>query len=208
MSEPPPLRGTRLSEDLQGLLAEVTSGGTLTLREVEARLRGRGFALFIILFAAPFLMPIPGLSTPFGLAICLMGVRLLFGRKPWLPGFVLDRELAPATMEKILRMLRKVALWMERAVRPRLHFLRVAPGMLNLIGLGLVSGGLFLLLPLPLPFTNTLPALSIILLAAGMMERDGLALLLGYGVGIVAWAYLALWVFLGKTGAEWMRTIW
>jgi hypothetical protein len=34
--------------------------------------------------------------------------------------------------------------------------------------------GLLMLLPLPIPLTNTLPALTVVLLAAGAIERDGL----------------------------------
>ena len=70
MIEPSP---HRLSEDLQALLAKA-EGRSLSIGEIEALLQGRGFALIIMLLAAPFLIPsVPGLSTPFGAAISLMG---------------------------------------------------------------------------------------------------------------------------------------
>jgi hypothetical protein len=65
--------------------------------------------------------------------------------------------------------------------------------MVNLIGLGIVSGGFILSLPLPIPFSNGLPAVSIMLLAAGLMERDGLLVLWGYVLGVFSWVYLAFW---------------
>jgi hypothetical protein len=72
--------------------------------------------------------------------------------------------------------------------------------MLNLIGLGIASGGLLLCLPLPplIPLSNTIPALSILLLTAGMVERDGLLVLLGYVTNLAAWLYFILmFVLLG-----------
>ena len=177
----------------------------MTLGEIETRLRGRGFALLIMLLSAPFLVPnIPGLSTPFGFAVCIMGLRIAIGRRPWLPQFVLRRELSYKLLDRIIRLLVKIVVRMERVVKPRMHFLQHWPGMLNLIGLGIFAGGFFLLLPLPIPFTNTLPAVSILLLAAGMMERDGLFVLVGYATGLLAWAYLAVWLLMGKAGVDWM----
>ncbi|MEO7599781.1 MAG: exopolysaccharide biosynthesis protein, partial [Opitutus sp.] len=69
---------------------------TVTLREVMAVLHGRGYVLFVMLLALPFStpIPIPGLSTPFGLVIALIGVRLALGQKPWLPARLLDTRLA------------------------------------------------------------------------------------------------------------------
>jgi hypothetical protein len=96
---------------------------------------------------------------------------------------------------------------MERVVRPRMHFLQRWPGMMNLIGLGIFLGGFILLLPLPIPFSNTLPALSIVLLAAGMMERDGLLVLAGYVMALVGLVYLGTWYFLGKAGLEWLYSL-
>ena len=197
----------RLSADLEALLAQA-DGRALSIGEIESMLKGRGFALIIMLLAAPFLIPnVPGLSTPFGAAIVFMGARLACGRKPWLPQFVLQKRLSFQTLQKVIRILIRLAVRMERIVQPRMHFLQRWPGMMNLIGFGIASGGFFLLLPLPLPLTNTLPAISILLLTAGMMEQDGLFVLLGYLIGILAWIYLAGWFVLGKVGADWLHRI-
>jgi len=200
MTEP---HETRLSEDLSALLSE---GRPMTLGDIEARLRGRGFALIIMLLSVPFLIPnIPGLSTPFGAAIALMGLRIAVGRKPWLPQFVLRKELSWNRLEKIIGVLLKISLRMEKIVRPRMHFLQ-GPWMLNLIGVGIGIGGFFLLLPFPFPLSNTFPAFSILLLAAGMMERDGLVVLAGYLMGIFSCAYIAAWIFLTKAGFAWLHS--
>ena len=60
-------------------------------------------------------------------------------------------------------------------------------------GMGIVSGGFLLSLPLPIPFSNGFPAVSIMLLAAGLMERDGLLVLWGYLMGVFSWIYIGFW---------------
>ena len=185
----------RLSADLRALLREA-AGRSMTLGELEQILQGRGFGMFLLLLALPFTFPIavPGLSVPFGIVIMLIGLRLAAGRKPWLPGFILRREIKYAVLEKIIRVGLKLAVKMERVVKPRMHFLQRWPGMLNLIGLGIASGGLLLALPLPplIPFSNTIPAFAVLFLTAGMIERDGLLVLLGHCVNVAAWIYFSV----------------
>ena len=192
----------RLSDDLRALLVQA-EGRSLSIGEIEALLQGRGFALLIMLLAAPFLIPsVPGLSTPFGAAISLMGGCLACGRKPWLPQFVMRRELSVDMLRKILGVVIKLVARMERLAKPRMHFLQRWPGMMPLIGLGIASGGLFLFLPIMVPVMNTLPTLSILFLTAGMMERDGLFVILGHGLGMAAWIYFGAWILLGKAGVS------
>ena len=200
---PPPSR--RLSEDLHALLEEARRR-PLNVGEIEAILQNRGFALLTMLLAAPFLIPsVPGLSTPFGGAIVWIGICMARGRKPSLPRSVLTRELSPQVLGKILRLLLKLVCRMERAARPRLPWMQSGRGMQALTGLAIASGGSFLFLPIMVPVMNTLPTLSILLLTAGMLEADGLFILLGYLFGIAAWIYFGGWLVLAKTGAIWLH---
>ena len=182
----------RLSEDLRELLRHA-SGRSVTVEEIEQILRGRGVAMLILLLAAPFIVPAPGLSVPFGIAICLLGLRIALGGRSALPRFILKREIAYSTLEMVITRIATVVEKFEKRVRPRMHFLQGRPRMVNLIGLGIISGGFILSLPLPIPFSNGLPAVSIMLLAAGLMERDGLLVLWGYVLGLLSWVYLAFW---------------
>ena len=75
----------KLSEELADLRNR-SALGALTLREVIYTLGGRAYTLLVLLLALPFITPIPlpGLSTPFGLAIALIALRLTLGQRPWL----------------------------------------------------------------------------------------------------------------------------
>ena len=182
----------RLSTDLEMLRARV-KGQSLTLAELKQSLNGRGSAVLLILLALPFcFIGIPGLSTPFGVAICLIGGCLVMGREPWLPPFIMRLRLSTTRLAQLLTGAIKVAQRLETFVRPRLALLHAGPGMLRLIGLGIVIAGLGLMLPLPIPFSNNIPAWAVVLLAIGMMEKDGLCVLLGHLTAIFSWVFIAL----------------
>jgi hypothetical protein len=65
-----------------------------------------------------------------------------------------------------------------------------------------MSSGLLLALPLPIPLTNTFPALTIILVAVGALERDGLFFLAGCVMFAVTVAYFSLLAFGGAHALE------
>ena len=193
---------SRLSEDLAALRLQ-SDGKSLTVDDLEKSLQGRGFSILLLLLALPFcVIPVPGLSTPFGFAVFIIGLRLAAGLKPWLPAFILRKKIPPARLRTVLDGGIRFAKTMEKLVKPRWRFLQRWPGMLNLIGLSIASGGLLLLLPLPTPFSNTIPAWAVVLLSVGMMERDGLFVLLGHIMTLASWAFMALCWFLGVEGVE------
>jgi hypothetical protein len=183
---------SQLSTDLEMLRARI-KGKSLTLGELKQALKDRDSAMLLILLALPFcFIAIPGLSTPFGIAIGFIGACLAIGREPWLPRFVMHRRLSTTRLAQLLTGAIKVARQLEKFVRPRLTFLHAGPGMIRVIGLGIVIAGLGLMLPLPIPFSNSIPAWAVVLLAIGMMKRDGLCVLLGHLTAIAAWAFIGL----------------
>src|SRR5215469_16447702 len=118
----------RLSTDLQMLHSRVKDK-SLTLAELKRSLKGRGPAMLLILLALPFcFIAIPGLSTPFGIAVCLIGACQVMGREPWLPRFILRRRLSSARLAQLLTGAITVARQLEKFVRPRLAFLHAGPG--------------------------------------------------------------------------------
>jgi hypothetical protein len=191
----------RLSTDLEVLHASFKHE-SLTLGELNRALEARGSAMLLILLALPFcFIAIPGLSVPFGIAIGCIGVCMAIGREAWLPRFIMGRRISGARSRQLLHAGIKVARKLERFARPRLAFLHAGPAMSRLIGLGIVIASLGLMLPLPIPFSNSIPAWAIVLLAIGRMEQDGLLVLMGH------LAVVAAWVWIGLGGAFTVRTV-
>ena len=197
-----------ISADLRSLL-DAAKGQPMSLGEIETHLKGRGYALLVLFLAAPFPIPnIPGLSVPFGIAIMLIGIAFMLRRRPRLPEFILRKKLEFATLQKVIPFVARLMERLERHMRPRLKFLVAGPVMTSLFGLGIVSGGFFLALPLPIPLTNAPPALAIIFLITGILCRDGLMILAGHAMGLAAWAYLAVWIYFGARLVPWLHSHW
>lgn len=183
---------SRLSSDLEALRSRMKDQ-SLTLGEFKRALRGRGSAMLLVLLALPFcFVAIPGLSIPFGMAICCIGARMMIGREPWLPRSILQRRLSTARSHQLLTSAIKLARMLESFVRPRFGFLHAGPIMPRVTGLGIVIASLGLMLPLPIPFSNSIPAWAVVLLAIGTMEKDGLCVLLGYLTVVATWVFIGL----------------
>lgn len=202
-----PTTGTRkLSEEFALILKEFEVE-TVTLREVLGLLHGRGYVLLVMLLALPFCTPIPlpGLSTPLGLIITIIGVRLALGAKPWLPAKLLDTRLPPEVFAKVFAFTRKIVLWFERLLRPRLLWLTGTARLEQLHAVPIVICALMLLLPLPIPFSNVIPAWGIMLIAGGLLERDGIFISVGY---IAALFTVAFFAAIGIFGVEGVQMLW
>jgi hypothetical protein len=189
--------GRSLTSDLEGLLA-LAGKGPLTVRQAMDALEGRGLAVVMLLMALPFLipLPLPGLSTPLGLAIGLYGLRVTLRLPPWVPDFIARRSMSNAVLTKVVGLASKWGRRLEKMLRPRLKFM-LWPAIDIPIGLYLLFCGIFLSLPLPIQFTNSIPAIAIVLLLLGMIERDGLFILLGelMSLALLALCLYVCWLF-------------
>ncbi|MBL9167417.1 MAG: exopolysaccharide biosynthesis protein [Verrucomicrobiales bacterium] len=170
--KPPHLR---FSEELQQL-TQTFEGRPVQVGEILLATKGRGFHLLLVCIALPFVTPIPlpGFSIPFGVAVALIGGRMALGQKPWLPQRLLDYQLPPQFLGKLLASASRVVRWIEYLLRPRLTFMQERVVFRRVAGLLIAISGLYLIIPLPIPFSNSLPAWTVLLLAAGALERDGL----------------------------------
>lgn len=194
--------GKSFSRELEDLAHTLPAGG-LTLRELMERLRRRGLLMLCMVLTVPFLIPvsIPGTSTPFGLVIALLALGVVADRTPWLPRRLVDRRLPAESLSLVLSKGALVFRRIERWIHPRLPAL--TRGMMSRVnGLLMMVSALMLTMPLPLPFSNTLPAYSVLFLAAGSLERDGLMVLGGYLTAVLTVVYFVLLALLGTAGLQ------
>jgi hypothetical protein len=196
----------RFSDELRNL-ADRFADRPGRLSEILEATEGRGFHLLLLVIVLPFLTPIPlpGLSTPFGFVVVIIGARLAFGHRPWLPRRLLERELPARFLGRVLGASSRIVRLFEVLLRPRFDFLSRHWLFKRMSGVFILLCGLLLLLPLPIPFTNSFPALTVVLLAAGAMERDGLFFLGGCVAFTATMAYFGLLVFGGVHLVENLR---
>ncbi len=196
-SAPPGPDSRTFSAELKAL-ARCFDGRRAQVSDLFNATQGRGYHLLLFVIALPFVgpVPLPGFSIPFGFAIAVIGARMAARRPPWLPPWLLRKELPASTLATTLRGAGRLVALMETVARPRLTRLSRAALCQRLTGaLILISGG-FMMLPLPLPFSNSLPAWSVLFLAAGSLADDGVLLLAGAAAFLLSTAFF-VFVFVG-----------
>lgn len=196
----------RLSVEIEGLLA-VVGEQPISLRQIIGVIQGRAYTLLLILLSLPFCLPLPlpGLSTALGAIIALIGLRLSLRLDPWLPDRVLDAPLEGAMVIRVLQGSRRVARGLEVFLKPRWSFMVDWVVLHHFYGAMICISALLLMLPLPIPFSNLLPSLAIIFLAAALIERDGFFVVAGIIAFILTLAFFSFLFVGGVAAATWLE---
>jgi hypothetical protein len=177
----------------------------ITLHDLIHAFGLRAFGLAILVFALPNGIPAPiapGLSAVLGAPLLLLAAQMLFGLDhPWFPQSWGERSYRRADVAKLLRPAIPVLEKIERYVKPRHARLTGRRGR-RLIG-GIVLWNA-LLLSLPIPFGNLLPAWAIILAAFGQVERDGVLVIASLAASVVATGWVWFLVDTSVSILQWM----
>jgi hypothetical protein len=204
-----PGRRVLLSAQLEELRREF-SGSRATVSEVITLLEGRAYTMLMIVLALPFAPPasVPGSSTPLGLIIAVVAAQLALGRLPWLPSRVLAWRLPAAFFAKLIPLTERIVRVLERVLHPRWPSWTETSTVRSIHLLTVVAAAVLLALPILIPFTNMLPGWAILLLACGLLERDGLFIFVGYLVFVATLAYFSFIAFAGvaafRHGWQWL----
>ena len=178
-----PATKVTLSFILQAL-AHDDSRERISVGDLLAALGDRALAAMLFVFAVPNVLPVPpGTSAILGTPLVFLAAQLALGRQPRLPAVIARRTMTRADFAALVR---RISPWLaraERLLRPRLTSLALPP-MEYLVGLVCLT--LAIVLVLPVPLGNMLPALAISLLALGTMERDGAWILAGLAAAVVS----------------------
>lgn len=179
--------------------------GDVSVKELLDILLADGIHIMVIILIAPFLIPvsIPGSSTPFGILIILLELSVLFNKKLVLPKMVSEYTLSEESMNKLFEVLYKAMKYIEKISKPRgdLTKNRILNKLNSLI---IIVLALLLFLPLPIPFTDFIPAVSILLLSVSCLEDDSYLLILGYIASIFTMGYFAS---VGYIGVEIIKNV-
>ncbi len=167
----------------------------------------RAYSLFLVLLSLPFFTPVALLpiSTAFGAVIAYLGLRLTLGLRPRLPDKMRSRRLPPRFFGMLLRGAERVIRLLESITRKRLAFLATDSLVRRLVGSGIVAAALLLMLPLPIPLSNFLPAASITCFAIGLLEEDGGMILTGGVLLLLSLVFFGLLAFFGVEVVEFLH---
>lgn len=193
MTEPIPLddprqHKTTLSAMLQAM-ADDESRERIAVADLLAALGDRALAALLFVFALPNVLPMPpGTSAVFGVPLVLLAGQMAFNMRAWLPSFIASRSMA---RHDYATLVRRITPWLaraERLMKPRLTPLAIG-AMESVVGAVCLLMSIVLLLPIPLG--NMPPAFAVCLLAMGILERDGLWVLVGLAAAAAAAALVS-----------------
>ncbi len=162
------------------------------LQDVLAYLQERSFGVLVILLSLPSAIPgcPPPIPSIFAAPLAVLALQMVLGHQtPSLPDRLMRASFKRAKLNTTLSLARKYLQKIDHIIRPRLSAL-TSPRAERVLG-GIIL--LFaLMVMIPLPMTNTVPSIGIILIGIGIVSRDGLAMIAGIFVGCAWMVALAL----------------
>lgn len=176
----------------------------ITIKEILSILAKHGHATLLLIFSLPLCLPIPlpGLSTIFGLLLALIGIQMGFTKRLCLPSWILQKKIPNGTLKKIVTKLISLSIFLQKFLHPRLSFLTKNRFCIGCSGILISLLSLLLSIPLPIPLTNLVSTLPIIAMGLGFLEDDGLCILIGYLLALVCFTFFFYLVYFGYTDIE------
>jgi hypothetical protein len=176
----------KLSTELDRAFLQPDRTDPVKLRDLFELAGERTFGFLFVLLALPSALPLPaaGYSVPFGILLLFLAIQLLTGSKqPWLPEKWLNRDIERATVQGFLK---KGMPWLQRVEifsRPRLMPICTSP--IGRTMLGFMICLLSISMIIPIPGTNTVPAMGIFGIGFGLLDDDGFVALIGITIGMI-----------------------
>lgn len=165
---------------LSDILTEIgtdTARTRISVADIMEATGARAIGALILLFAAPNVLPTPpGTSSILGMPLVYLTAQLMLGRLPWLPKFISERSIYRADFIGMMDRAAPLLARAEKLLKPRFSLLVSAPAERVV---GTICFILAMILLLPIPLGNMLPALAICLFAFGILEKDGLWIIAG-----------------------------
>lgn len=173
----------------------------ITIQKILSILAKHGHATLLLIFSFPLCLPIPlpGLSTPFGFLLCLIGIQMGFTKRLWLPKWILEKKIPKNTLDKIIKKVISISTFLQKFLKPRLPILTQNKSFIKINGTLIAMLSLLLSLPLPIPFTNLISTLPIICLGLGFLEDDGICILIGYFLALACFSFFFYIIYFGAS---------
>jgi hypothetical protein len=197
----------RLSTELHRYFFEEVKSPHVTLKEILSLAGERTFGFLFVLLALPSALPVPapGYSVPFGIAMLLLAVQLLIGRtRPWVPEGWKEKQFDLIAVQKLVKAGVPWLRRLEAISRPRLTY--VCASLPGRVVIGVAISLMSISMMIPIPGTNTLPAMGIFVTGFGLLDDDGITSMGGLVLCVLGGALSVLILLFGyeavKTAIE------
>ena len=193
----------KLSLELNRYFFAETRAEKVTLADIFNLTEERIFGFLLAILSLPSALPVPapGYSVPFGIAMFFLAIQLIMGRdRPWLPAKMLQGSMKLETVQKFVKM---GTPWIERienVTKPRVAYICTSlPGR---VMLGVAIALMSISMMIPIPGTNTIPAIGIFVISFGLLEDDGAICIVGLFICAMGAALTTSILIFGKVAVE------
>lgn len=157
-----------------------------------------GFALLILIFSLLLVIPTPPpIATIAGVIIMFFSFQMAIGlQEVWLPKFITEKSIQRKTLALIVEKSSIYLYKLERLTRRRLTFMNsiIAERIIGIVIF--VLAGITLT---PIIFANSVPGIAIIMISFGLLNKDGLIIIIGFFIGFLSIFVVWGMVVFGKT---------
>ncbi len=168
----------KISEELTLIIKKKSAEGQIYLSDFTQHFGDRSIAFIIALLALPISLPFtpPGINTPFALICIILAINFGLNKKDFkLPKFIESQKLPFKPDGKFFNAMTKLLSWAEIIIKPRLGWVTDSVLSKPLLALGLICASTVMLIPLPV--INSVSSLIVLLIALGIVSKDGLVAL-------------------------------
>jgi hypothetical protein len=173
---------------------------SMTVGEIKNALHERGFGILLAIAAIPICLPVPvppGYTTIFSIPLFIFSIQMVLGMQvPWLPAWIERKSIKRESLEKIIAKANPWLKKIENRMQPRMTYISVHTWERII---GIFAFVFALSISLPIPLTNFPPGWGILVMSLGLLNRDGVTILIGMiigtiGIGITMIVLVMLWM--------------
>lgn len=194
-----------VSDTLERVAKEYGQSSRITMDELIFSLRHRGFGLLMLVLVLPNCVPVPippGGSTLLSIPLFFIALQMLWGKhSPWLPKWLRRQSFERKTVDKIVTVATPKLRWVEKFLKPRWSFTSTKTGEQIVGFIWLIFA---ISIAIPLPMTNFIPGIGTLVMALGLLGRDGVVVIIG---AIIGFAGVTFTTLLLTVGAEAVITL-
>jgi hypothetical protein len=177
---------SRTSQILREILTKNPNARTFTIKQIVEAIGEGQPAISLMFFSIPGMLPVPGTSDLSGIPAGLIAGQMIAGKtEVKLPQFILLRSVPRRSLAVAIHAVVPFIELAEKVTKPR-HQWAADPVAQRVLGVVILI--LALVIAVPVLGFNLPHAASIFMISLGLVQQDGLAILLGVAAGLISLA--------------------
>ena len=162
-----------ISQELEYIIRKESQDKEVYLRDFTTHFGDRSLVFIITILALPIALPFtpPGVNTPFAVVCIILIINWMRNKRDFkLPKWIESKRIPFSPDGRFFEAMKKLLNWIEKIIKPRNENLIDSTIPRFVLGLGLLSSSLVMLIPLPV--INSLSSLFVLLISYAIISKD------------------------------------